>query len=414
MLPDTSSVDAQDVERVRVPAERVVARRVGMIERPPSERGAAVTGLRAWVQARALPLTAEIAPAAQGPLRRATQRLGVAEPVELYQEGAADERDWNAQHAGRYDGAVLIVLRGQLLDILDEHAITALLGHELGHHLAHSSRVWTTANAHAWPQADDAVRTALARELTADRFGLLAEPDLAASLRLGMANAGGLRSGSAVLDAEAYRRWCVESVETRLSRGERLFGQHHPEHAVRTYALTLFAETDLFRELSGTGPGTRAIEDVNAVLDRVLGASSATRHPFVHARASQPGPEPAGPSAALEPSSPATPAWDGPADIEIDGLEARLRLGSTALDDLAGVAKAAGSTVKRAAAEAAAWWVGRPSPGRRRAAPGSAASTDEPDEDQAEEPDAKLDPAKADLLARFAALEAKLAAKKEI
>ena len=211
------AMDPRDVERVRLPAERAIGAEMGLIEAAagPIER-AVRERRRAQLLAGALPLTPEIAPGVHALLARACARLGVVEPVELYQSRAQENETWNAAHVGCHAGAVVLELRGSAIELLDDEALVSVLGHELGHHLAHSELRWHWPDTETGPPRDG-MRLRVARELTADRFGLLAEPSLAASLRAEMGLRSGLKSGAGRLDVEAYRAWCVAWVEGKLA-----------------------------------------------------------------------------------------------------------------------------------------------------------------------------------------------------
>ncbi|MGK4455697.1 hypothetical protein, partial [Klebsiella pneumoniae] len=60
---------------------------------------------------------------------------------------------------------------------------------------------------------------AIARELTADRFGLLACRDLDAALRLEMRSAAGRSASSVRFDTDAYLRQCRVVAEEIIARG---------------------------------------------------------------------------------------------------------------------------------------------------------------------------------------------------
>lgn len=373
------AMDARDVERIRLPAEGVTAA-VG--SRAPSATPDSASAIRARLRARSLPLTRAIAPRVYAALERARTRLSIAHDVEIFQSPAGSLDQWNAQHLGQADGVIFLQLHGVALELLDDASLTTVMGHELGHHLAHAGRQFAADGFD--------MKSRLAVELTADRFGLLAEPDLAATMRLQVANAGGVRADIAGIDVDAYQRWCVTEIEDGLANGGSTFGVSHPEHTVRAYASVLFAESDLFRELTGHGPATRDVEAVNQVLDRLL-----TSTPIPHWVA-QVEPQRSGESGATPPSPPKFEAVSHnealPSDllVKIDPLERALL-----------ATKDAAVQVRHAALDAASWWVGRPRPPRVEYQP-----LPEPEVEEAE-----VDPIKADLLARFAELEKKLAKK---
>jgi len=95
----------------------------------------------------------------------------------------------------------------------------------------------------------------MARELTAVRFGLLATADLSAVLRLEMITTTGLSGDMLTWDTDAYLDQCRELMEASLQGGCDVQGVTHPEHSLRAWAAWLFSESDLFKSITGVGPG---------------------------------------------------------------------------------------------------------------------------------------------------------------
>jgi hypothetical protein len=270
-----------DVERIRVRVERDI---VGMLQRAPvfdlfarSHTSIAAEPLRRELLARGLRLTESMAPELHEAARLAASRLGVTTPCEIYQSTAASENA--AIHL--VEAPVLLEVQGRLLAGLDAGTRLAVLGHELGHYLAHGpwtpvGRVHLAARQLALQEDADIglLRAAsvlwMAGELTADRFGLLACRDLDAALRLEMMAATGLSGDALTWDTNAYLAQVKELIENCLAAGDGARGLTHPEHGLRAYALFLFSESAEYRALTGLGPGTRTLEEIDAVLERFL------------------------------------------------------------------------------------------------------------------------------------------------
>jgi len=68
-------------------------------------------------------------------------------------------------------------------------------------------------------------------------------------------------------------------VGARAANQERSHGSSHPEHSVRAYAAWLFSETDLYRSITGAGPATRTVEEVDGVLASLLAVRSSEARP---------------------------------------------------------------------------------------------------------------------------------------
>lgn len=227
--------------------------------------------------ARSLLLSEGMAPNLYRVARELTTRFGIDAPVEIYQAAGAENA---AMHSVR--SPVLMEVQGRMLSLLDDDTLAALLGHELGHYLAHGEdnphrgptlAAMTILHGGNAPEAlmAAAQRLSMAQELTADRIGLLACSGLDAALRLEMVVVTGLAAETLTWDTEAYLAQSRDLMETTLAEGEIAEGSTHPEHSLRTWALWLFSETEIYRQLTGHGSGTRTLAEVDALLLRVLG-----------------------------------------------------------------------------------------------------------------------------------------------
>ncbi|WP_035610602.1 AAA domain-containing protein [Haloferula sp. BvORR071] len=212
---------------------------------------------------------------------RAVAALGLTKPVELYQ-AAGDENAANHICAD----VVFVSLQGRLISSLDEGSFLALLGHEFGHHLAHTDSFAGTprlaAIRHAAAIARDTglplearvlgSRVSMAMEFTADRFGAIAAGSIEGPIRLLMAIVTGLPAERLGHDVPTYLAQAHAIFDDAAKSATAALGSH-PEHLLRAYALSLFGESDLFRSITGQGPGTRSIADVDAILAGILTAS---------------------------------------------------------------------------------------------------------------------------------------------
>lgn len=268
-----------DVETVRVAHELTHARVVEQhaIFNAIASRLVAADAkeLRRSLMANSLRLSESMAPEAHRVAHQAQLILGVTGELELYQRSGAENA---AIHFS--SEPILLEIHGAILPKLDAKALLGLFGHELGHFLAHGPTSRVRAARSLLPALgridDPSLELALSRlsmmsELTADRVGLLACQDLEAMLRLEMVALTGLASAELTWDTSAYLAQCRDVIEQGLADGANVHGTTHPEHNLRAYALWLFSETRVYRELTGRGPGTRELADVDAVIARCFG-----------------------------------------------------------------------------------------------------------------------------------------------
>jgi hypothetical protein len=206
-------------------------------------------------------LTEALAPRPYTIARLVALALGFRDDLVLYQTRSEDT---NAQ-ALWSQVPVGIRLIGPVTDRLDEGALRAMIGHEIGHFMAHGPaepvvRLLDRACARdVGPQFHTACHLAI--EITADRFGLLGAQDLDSVIRLEIASELGVSVSGLGSREREHLEDCIRKVE----RKEVGFvaGRTHPSHAFRLYATWLFSRSDVYRDLVGDGPGDLAIAEVD-------------------------------------------------------------------------------------------------------------------------------------------------------
>ncbi|MEY4544279.1 MAG: hypothetical protein RL685_474 [Pseudomonadota bacterium] len=281
--PGPRPLEAFDIERVRIAAERIVAEQ---ITAHPLFRALAARYVpsdpaitRRRLLAQSLRLTDTMAPDAYQQAREAQRVLGLSGDIELYQSGG---RENAAIHL--VEAPIVMEVQGRLLPLLDAGSSLALFGHELGHYLAHGP--WAQLGAvhvvalsasklaSVPPELESALQgLSVLRELTADRVGLLASQDLHAALRLEMVATTGLSAECLTWDTAAYLVQCQELMRAVTKEGGAIYAGSHPEHSLRAYALWLFSESQEYHALTGKGPGSRLLADVDEHLWQLLGSS---------------------------------------------------------------------------------------------------------------------------------------------
>jgi len=209
--------------------------------------------------------------------------LGVDREVEVH---PTSER---LAAAHRTEGGPLVVsLHWRALAGLDDDALLAVIGHELGHHLAHNGArpdgpdprlvYWRLRDDRSSTIREVAAAYSRAAELTADRFALLACQDLDAVLRLFSALS---REGTAGEQEPAdFFAACRERAEGLLARKQRASGDSHPEIPVRAFAAWLFSQSDVYHRLTGRGSAARPLLHVDMLLASLVGPSEDAVRPF--------------------------------------------------------------------------------------------------------------------------------------
>jgi hypothetical protein len=273
-----------DLPAIRFPLEHPLARELGgdywlrlghKLAKPVTLEQA-----RRGIRSRAIEITEAMSPRVHGIVREALRILGIALPFELYQTAGGYSSRSNATVVEQVEETILITTVGQILNDLDDDCLLAVMGHEVGHHIAHGRRAHGTVRydvlldmcgrSLSSRTARAAPAFMMSAEITADRFGLLACQDIETALRVEMLLTAGLDSAALNWVTQGYLAQCQEQMEVLLEKGETVCGFTHPEHSFRAYAVWLFSESDVYARLTGQGPGFCSIDSVNATLRRLL------------------------------------------------------------------------------------------------------------------------------------------------
>ena len=275
-----------DIESVRVASERTFAARIEqhLHYRLLSSRVGPSDSreVRRRLMAQSLQLTDTMAPDAYQVAREAQRILGVRGEIQLFQRSGAENASIHMASE-----PILMEIHGSLLSVLDSRSLLGVFGHELGHYVAHGpdsplrGPLALTSLLGAVelerPFEQDLSKLSMLAELTADRVGLLACQDLHAMLRLEMVTLTGLSSGALTWDTEAYLAQSRDLIESALKDGTGFYGRTHPEHHLRAYALWLFSETQTYRDLSGEGPASRDLREVDELIAQFFQAGSSAQ-----------------------------------------------------------------------------------------------------------------------------------------
>jgi len=221
-----------------------------------------------WVLAtlhgHGLRITHALAPRVATLCDQVRQALDFTDAVEFFVHGSG-ELNCSAVPRLEEGHPHLVIINSALLEKLTDSELRFVLGHEIGHLVSRNSElkriiefVFPGENM-PLPIRDKVDTWDKLSEMSADRFGYLAEPDLEVCLAVFFKLSSGLDTKAIRFDAGAYLEEMdrvLEAFRTELSDS----GMSHPVNPIRVKALQLFARSDMCRSLrSGQAdPGANA------------------------------------------------------------------------------------------------------------------------------------------------------------
>ena len=221
-----------------------------------SERAEAQRAFKARLRSCALRITKTLTPDLFALVDATCQKLLITEPPEVY---VTADPTLNA-FALPGEGRAFVMLHSALVERLTPGELAFVLGHELGH----------AGMRHDRPTPDAprellfSLEQSRAAELSADRMGLVAAPDVKTALSAALRVASGLGHEHVRFDVDAFL--CqLEEAPQDVAREWEAVGRH-PELPFRFRALQQFAKTDIFASLAGL-PGGQPFAQVEAELE---------------------------------------------------------------------------------------------------------------------------------------------------
>ncbi len=230
----------------------------------------------------------ELTPRISAICHEVMERLGFDDKVEFFIANAP-ELNAAAISRSRPDQPDIVLINSGLLERFDDDELRFIVGHELGHLISRNSEMSQVIRFIFHPDAkiptffSDKIDTwERLSELTADRFGYLAMPNLEVCRTVFFKLSSGLNTSRIAFDPDAYQLAMDKILEAFQSAGE-VPASSHPINPVRLAALKIFAGSDLCRDVAaGTDSGRDSDLDkeTHALTDVLLkkGHSDLSRH----------------------------------------------------------------------------------------------------------------------------------------
>ena len=222
--------------------------REGKVENEPN-------WLLAVMHGHGLKITAALAPRVHEICEQVKQALAFADGVEFFVHG---DSSLNCAAVPRLedDQPHLVIINSGLIERFTDAELRFVLGHELGHLISRNSELQRIIR-FVFPDDDEiplAIRDKIESwdklsEMSADRFGYLAEPNLDVCLAVFFKLSSGLDTAAIRFDPGAYLAE-MERVLGAFRTEMADVGVSHPINPIRVKALQLFAASRLYARLA--------------------------------------------------------------------------------------------------------------------------------------------------------------------
>lgn len=196
-----------------------------------------------------------LAPGLTGLFGDVVKKLGFTEPVEFYINNSPELNA--AAIASSVEGEPHIInINSGLIQMLTDQELRFVVGHELGHIISRNANISRLIR-FVYPNPDRMPLLLRHKinvwqkfaELTADRYGFIANPDMASCISGFFKLSSGLNSDRIKLDYKAYLLE-NEEILARLREGGSANYLSHPINPIRIKAIQLFAESKLYKQAS--------------------------------------------------------------------------------------------------------------------------------------------------------------------
>ena len=186
--------------------------------------------------------------------KEAQAALAFDEPVEYYVTNSSETNAY-AVASQEEDDSHLVVLHSRLIELFDDEELKFVIGHELGHLISKNAQLRRILH-FVYPSMERApmlfqhkirIWDRLA-ELTADRYGYLASPDMDKCVTNFFKLASGLETSKINFEPEAYLKEVDKLIE-QFQEGGAANRLTHPINPIRIKALEYFSKSALSKAL---------------------------------------------------------------------------------------------------------------------------------------------------------------------
>lgn len=224
------------------------------------EYRASLDVMRAGRRTECVRVTARTMPDVARQVQAVTTRLMLTEEPEVFVQS---DTTLNAHVlVASFERRPLVFLNSGLVQLLGTEELASIIGHEFGHAIFRHYRRSSEDGA----QELFSRESARAREVSADRVGLIASPSLEVALHAEVRMATGLDDRHLRFDLESILADAEEGLAEARALGPGNPFRTHPEFAFRVWALARFATSEAYRPVQGTA-GTRPHEDVEGEIE---------------------------------------------------------------------------------------------------------------------------------------------------
>jgi hypothetical protein len=254
-------------EHVRIPMEQTLSENLyrlfsGDIIQRIIKEGKVETGpdqLRGLLEGHSFRISKRLAPRLYRICKSVQRSLAFKEPLEFF---VVSSSEINCSAVPRVEDTRnhLVLINSELLERFDDGELRFVLGHEIGHLMSRSADLQRIIS-FVFPEGSELPQVFSNKvelwhklaELSADRYGFIASPDLGTCVRAFIKMASGLNASRLTFDPVAYIEEMDRVIEY-FRKEPATIHSAHPINPIRVKALQHFSESGLYRAVAAGKP----------------------------------------------------------------------------------------------------------------------------------------------------------------